>query len=211
MRFINSKEYWDKVIKICNKSGHKFRTNSFGICWCTRCGQLGPWSNATEMVDDDKLLILNENDCRLKLGNAKVIAVDFDGTVVKSDWPRVGENIPGAFEVLRELIRNGHKIILHTQREHETVEEIEDVLQIALDKLKEEGISLYSINEFPARDNKYYPSRKTYADIYIDDHNAMIPLVSWKNNKGVNLPYVDWIALDSWFVDNGFYKKRILG
>jgi hypothetical protein len=92
-----------------------------------------------------------------------------------------------------------------------TEEEIEDVLQIALDKLKEEGISLYSINEFPARDNKYYPSRKTYADIYIDDHNAMIPLVSWKNNKGVNLPYVDWIALDSWFVDNGFYKKRILG
>ena len=33
----------------------------------------------------------------------KIIAVDFDNTLVYEKWPGVGKIIPGAFEVLKEL------------------------------------------------------------------------------------------------------------
>ena len=46
-----------------------------------------------------------------------IIAVDFDGTCVTHEFPRVGEEI-GAAEVLKELTDKGHKIILFTMRSH---------------------------------------------------------------------------------------------
>jgi conserved hypothetical protein len=47
-----------------------------------------------------------------------IIAVDFDGTCVTHEFPRVGEEI-GAAEVLKELTDKGHKIILFTMRSHQ--------------------------------------------------------------------------------------------
>lgn len=46
-----------------------------------------------------------------------IIAVDFDGTCVTHEFPRVGAEI-GAAEVLKELTDKGHKIILFTMRSH---------------------------------------------------------------------------------------------
>jgi hydroxymethylpyrimidine pyrophosphatase-like HAD family hydrolase len=46
-----------------------------------------------------------------------IVAVDFDGTCVTHEFPRVGEEI-GAAEVLKELTDKGHKIILFTMRSH---------------------------------------------------------------------------------------------
>lgn len=43
-----------------------------------------------------------------------IIAVDFDGTCVTHEFPRVG-----AAEVLKELTDKGHKIILFTMRSHQ--------------------------------------------------------------------------------------------
>ncbi len=34
------KENYRKVVKICEKSRCKVRENSFGVCWCVRCGKL---------------------------------------------------------------------------------------------------------------------------------------------------------------------------
>lgn len=45
-----------------------------------------------------------------------IIAVDFDGTCVKHRYPMVGEDVDGAVSVLKELVRKGHKIILHRVR-----------------------------------------------------------------------------------------------
>ena len=33
--------------------------------------------------------------------DARVIAVDFDGTIVRHDYPRIGSEAPNAFKVLR--------------------------------------------------------------------------------------------------------------
>lgn len=46
-----------------------------------------------------------------------IIAVDFDGTCVTAKFPELGENI-GAQYVLRELVKQGHQLILYTMRGH---------------------------------------------------------------------------------------------
>ena len=46
-----------------------------------------------------------------------IIAVDFDGTCVTHDFPKVGKNI-GAEIVLKKFTDKGHKIILYTMRSH---------------------------------------------------------------------------------------------
>lgn len=43
------------------------------------------------------------------------IAVDFDGTCVTHEYPKIGQEI-GATEVLREIANAGHRIILWTIR-----------------------------------------------------------------------------------------------
>lgn len=51
-----------------------------------------------------------------KIGNSKVICVDFDNTICLDEWPYIGPVIPGAFDVLLSLQGAGHKLILFTQR-----------------------------------------------------------------------------------------------
>ena len=44
-----------------------------------------------------------------------IIGIDFDGTCVTHEFPRIGKDI-GAVPVLKELIANGHDLILFTMR-----------------------------------------------------------------------------------------------
>jgi hypothetical protein len=44
-----------------------------------------------------------------------IIAIDFDGTCTSHDFPNIGKDI-GAAPVLKDLIRNGHELILYTMR-----------------------------------------------------------------------------------------------
>jgi hypothetical protein len=162
-----------------------------------RCGQLGPVSVGEPLEEHEKFIVVPDGDPRLELIPSQVICVDFDSTVCKHAYPNVGENVEGAFEVLRQLQKYGHKIILHTMREHVALGGVPDILQVAIDKMKSEGINLYSVNSFPQEDTDWHPSRKVYADVYIDDHNIMIP----KKSDG----YIDWAVLDKWFVENHYY------
>ena len=45
-----------------------------------------------------------------------IIAVDFDGTVVKHAYPEVGADVPGAVDALYTLVNAGCKLILWTMR-----------------------------------------------------------------------------------------------
>ena len=94
------------------------------------------------------------------------IAVDFDGTIVTHKYPEIGDPIPGATSVLRQLMRDGHRLILWSVREGK-------LLQDALDYCKEHGITFYAVNrDYPeeAAEDKTF-SRKIKADIFIDDRN----------------------------------------
>ena len=93
------------------------------------------------------------------------IAVDFDGTIVKHEYPHIGEELPFATETLKMLIRDGHKLILWSVREG-------PLLQKALDWCKERGVEFYAANlDYPEetrRNNPHY-SRKLKVDLFIDD------------------------------------------
>jgi hypothetical protein len=45
------------------------------------------------------------------------IAVDFDGTIVKNEWPNIGKPRWGSIPVLRWMKQRGHVLILNTCRE----------------------------------------------------------------------------------------------
>lgn len=51
-----------------------------------------------------------------------VIAVDFDGTIVKHRYPAIGEELPFAVQTLKMLRDEGHRLILWTVREREELE-----------------------------------------------------------------------------------------
>ncbi len=90
------------------------------------------------------------------------IAIDFDGTIVRHRYPKIGEEIPFATETLRLLIQDRHKLILWTVREGKLLDE-------AVEWCKKRGVIFYAINQdFP---NEQRSSRKIKADLFIDDRN----------------------------------------
>lgn len=94
-----------------------------------------------------------------------IISIDFDGTIVEENYPGIGALKPGAIEVLMELSRRGHYLILNTCRAGED-------LLTALNFCLGLGIVFNRVNDNnPEMTAAHYPTRKVYADIYIDDHN----------------------------------------
>jgi len=96
-----------------------------------------------------------------------VIAVDFDGTIVKHKFPSIGKELPFAIKTLKLLQQKGHKLILWTYRSGKELEE-------AVKYCEKRGLIFHAVNndfEGEEFDNTY--SRKIYADIYIDDRNLL--------------------------------------
>ena len=96
-----------------------------------------------------------------------IIAIDFDGTLVEHRYPEIGKEIPFAFETLRRLQQDRHRLILWTVREGRLLDE-------ALAFCRERGIEFYAVNrDYPEEEkgaNRHY-SRKLKADLFIDDRN----------------------------------------
>lgn len=120
------------------------------------------------------------------------IAVDFDGTCVTHDYPNIGKDI-GAVSVLKELVENGHKIILYTMRWDKELKE-------AVQWFESNNIPLFGINENLTQ-RKWTKSPKIYAHLYIDDAALGIPLIL---DEGMsNRPFVDWKAVKSLLQNTG--------
>lgn len=45
-----------------------------------------------------------------------IIAIDFDGTCVTHDYPRIGKDI-GAVPVLKKIVENGHRLLRFNHQE----------------------------------------------------------------------------------------------
>ena len=115
------------------------------------------------------------------------IAVDFDGTCVTHEYPRVGKDI-GAVPVLKKLIDSGHHLILNTMR---SGKELVDAVQWFADN----DIPLYGANENPTQ-KEWTLSPKVYAHLYIDDAALGCPL---KFDRAVSSrPFVDWEVVDTY-------------
>lgn len=93
------------------------------------------------------------------------IAVDFDGTIVEDAYPKIGKTRIFAFETLKRLQQEGHRLILWTYRSGTKLQE-------AVKFCKDNGIEFYAVNaSFPEEKFDYSRSRKIHADIFIDDRN----------------------------------------
>ena len=94
-----------------------------------------------------------------------IIAVDFDGTIVEHEYPRIGKEIPFALETIKLLQKDGHQIILWTFRSGKELEE-------AVDFCRSGGVDFYAVNKsYPEEKFDLSLSRKIHADLFIDDRN----------------------------------------
>ena len=101
-----------------------------------------------------------------------IIAVDFDGTIVEHRYPEIGKEIPFAVATLKELQKDGHKLILWSVREGELLDE-------AVKWCEERGLRFLAVNRNldengPGESLGTNPSfsRKLKAQVFIDDRNV---------------------------------------
>jgi len=141
------------------------------------------------------------------------INLDFDGTVVTHEFPKIGKDI-GAVSTLKELIDNGHRIILFTMRsdiENPTSQNYNippkggNYLTDSENWFKENNIPLYGINTNPDQ-LSWTTSPKSYADIMIDDSAIGCPLVYDKTIS--DRPFVDWKQIRKLLMDRGLFNKE---
>lgn len=139
-----------------------------------------------------------------------IIAVDFDGTIVEHEYPLIGKEIPFATATLRQLIKDGHKLILWTVREG-------DLLKEALQWCEQHGVHFYAVNsdidenaKIEKDENAY--SRKIKAHVFIDDRNvgglpdwgAIYEIISSKQT------YADYLQRHSSITQSPKKKKKWL-
>lgn len=125
-----------------------------------------------------------------------IIALDFDGTVVKHRYPDVGEDI-GAVPVLQALQANGHQFILYTMRDNHSGHR--NCLKEASDWFKRNHINLIGVNVNPWQ-KTWTDSPKVYAPMYIDDAALGAPL---RQDSPSERPYIDWSKCVEYFVEKG--------
>lgn len=111
------------------------------------------------------------------------ICVDFDGTIVKHEYPKIGAPVPYAIETIKKLQSMGADIILFTMRSDGPLDE-------AVRYLKENGIELYGVNRNPTQ--TWTNSPKAYGHYFIDDAAIGSPLIY---DEGEDRPYVDWLKV----------------
>ena len=140
-----------------------------------------------------------------------IICIDFDGSVVTHEFPKIGSDI-GAIPVLKELIENGHDLILFTMRSDvdsptsespEIIAESGNYLTDACNWFKENEIPLWGVNANPLQ-HSWTSSPKPFAQCFIDDAAAGCPLIYEQHER----PFVDWNAMREILIGMGFIKLK---
>ena len=96
---------------------------------------------------------------------SKIIAIDFDNTLFKTDWPDILEPILGVIERAKEEQRNGTKLILWTCRCGKYLDE-------AVEACRAFGLIFDAVNENLPEHIEMFDgtsSRKVFANEYWDD------------------------------------------
>ena len=94
-----------------------------------------------------------------------IIAVDFDGTIVEHEYPKLGAPIPFAIDTLLKLQKDGHVLILWTVRDGA-------LLQEAIDYCAKKGLTFFAANKNYPEEDPTRASRKLTAELFIDDRNV---------------------------------------
>lgn len=110
------------------------------------------------------------------------VAVDFDNTCVVAGetYPEITGDVPGAATELALLSSSGIRIVLWTCR-------VGEELDIARKWFDDRGIPLFGVNTNPDPYWLENPTRKIYADVYVDDKGLNMPMTRIGNQS-----CVDW-------------------
>lgn len=94
----------------------------------------------------------------------KIVAVDFDGTLVEDHFPQIGPINEEMFELCKQLKDQGIALILWTSRDDYNVAE-------AVAFCAQHGLVFDAVNENLKEVQALFnnDTRKVYADLYIDD------------------------------------------
>lgn len=116
----------------------------------------------------------------------KIVAVDFDGTLVEDAFPEIGRENPEMFELCKQLKGQGIRLILWTSRANDN--EMRN-LDRAVEFCRSKGLEFDAVNENLKEVREMFggDTRKVYADLYIDDKaipHTMSPSF-WANRLGL--------------------------
>jgi hypothetical protein len=134
-----------------------------------------------------------------------IFGIDFDGTCVNHAFPEMGEDCPGAVDVLKKIVAAGGKLVLWTMRSNTTESPViedptlikcgaDSFLDHAIKWFSDRDIPLWGIQENPTQ-KAWTSSPKAYCHTYIDDAALGCPLLF--NLDFSSRPYVDWAAVDA--------------
>jgi hypothetical protein len=139
------------------------------------------------------------------------IIIDFDGTCVSHEFPRVGKEI-GAVPILKELVENGHNLILFTMRSDIKKPKSDNPLIVAKGGMyltdavrwfRKHDIPLYGVQVNPTQ-LSWTTSPKAYGQLHIDDASLGCPL---KFDKSISdKPFVDWKVVRELLVEQKIIK-----
>lgn len=95
-----------------------------------------------------------------------IIAVDFDGTLARGQYPNIDGLYPNAKMYMQALKKDVHYIIINTCR-------VGDLLLEAINFLLDNQIPFDRVNDNKPSEVIFFGSnsRKIHADVYIDDKN----------------------------------------
>lgn len=132
------------------------------------------------------------------------IYLDFDGTVVEHEYPRIGKYNTGCFEVLKKLEKAGHQIILNTYR----ADCNDGTLLEAINYIKTNSlVTIHSVEPKKIMpipwDWEFFKLKNL---IFIDDICRGVPLKREKNSRN---EIVDWKAIDKEFYTKGIYETNV--
>lgn len=104
--------------------------------------------------------------CLLNMERKRIIAIDFDGTIVADDYPQIGKLKDGVQAAMHAIAQNdANYIIINTCRRDEQLIE-------AVNFLFENGIPFDRVNDnAPWMIEQFGNTRKIYAHLYIDSSN----------------------------------------
>ena len=131
-----------------------------------------------------------------------MIAVDFDGTIVEHKYPKIGKEIPFATQTLRQLVQDGHRLILWTIRHGDTLAE-------AVEWCRERGVVFYAVNsDYEGQEGVSGDrSPKVKCDIYIDDRNVG-GLPDWGTIYDMITNNLTYETLNATLTESGQSKKK---
>jgi len=98
-----------------------------------------------------------------------ILAIDFDGTIVKDEYPGIGKPLPGAIQAINDLYDSGYCIIINSCRSREQEAEM-------IDWLNRNGVKFSHVNQNCRERIVQYRTdcRKISADCIIDDKSLMM-------------------------------------